>query len=281
MKKLLTIIICLSIIKANAQFTLEHTYDSAGTVNGGGYNDQLLIVNFEVSGTQYVKINRLGKVIDIYNINHALVQTISLAGFPTEVTSNVHAIGDVLYLSEHLFNNDPKKEFMYITDAGDPVACNTRIYDESGNILFSDSAAPLIRANFPSQQYPIYNTPNGTKMILSSPNRQAKVWALTGTLSTSIFNANQSLLQNTSFISNPYPNPAINSTTIDYDLPNNVNEGTLVFYDLKGNEVKRFRVDRTFSSLLISTTDIAAGTYYYQLQTIGNISVGKKLVVIK
>jgi hypothetical protein len=40
-------------------------------------------------------------------------------------------------------------------------------------------------------------------------------------------------------------------------------------------------VDRTFNTLLISTKDIAAGTYYYQLQTAGDSSGGKKMVVIK
>jgi hypothetical protein len=95
---------------------------------------------------------------------------------------------------------------------------------------------------------------------------------------TVVYNHNQ--IDNQIGLSNSYPNPAIISTRIDYELPNGVNEGVIVFYNLQGNEVKRFKVDRTFNTLLISTKDIAAGTYYYQLQTSGESSGGKKMVVI-
>lgn len=118
-------------------------------------------------------------------------------------------------------------------------------------------------------------------MILSYGNGQAKVFALGGTLSNSIASANQNLLNQNALLANAYPNPTSNSTTVAYQLPANVNEGEIVFYDLQGNEIKRFRVDRSFTSLLISTSDIAAGTYYYQLQTSNNASAGKQLVVIK
>ena len=84
-----------------------------------------------------------------------------------------------------------------------------------------------------------------------------------------------------SSISNPYPNPSISTTQIDYDLPKGINQGEIVFYNLQGKEVKRFKVDKTFNTLLISTSDLAAGTYYYQLQTTTQNSEGKKMVVIK
>ena len=120
-------------------------------------------------------------------------------------------------------------------------------------------------------------------MILSYANGQAKVFSLPGTLSAYIAEANNNLLatQMQSSVSNPYPNPAVNTTKIDYTLQEGINEGEIVFYDLQGNEVKRFKVDKTFNTLLISTADIAAGTYYYQLQTAAQNSEGKKMVVIK
>ncbi|HEX7415356.1 MAG TPA: T9SS type A sorting domain-containing protein [Bacteroidia bacterium] len=80
---------------------------------------------------------------------------------------------------------------------------------------------------------------------------------------------------------NVYPNPASNVTTIDYNLPDGANQGDIVFYNLQGLEVKRYKVDKAFSSLLISTNDIAAGTYFYQLQIGGNASAAKKMVVVK
>ena len=65
MKKLLLLALIAFAINAKAQITLEHIYDSSSTYDGGC---QLMIVNFEVSGEQYVKINRIGKYISIYEL---------------------------------------------------------------------------------------------------------------------------------------------------------------------------------------------------------------------
>jgi len=82
-------------------------------------------------------------------------------------------------------------------------------------------------------------------------------------------------------ISNSYPNPSNNYTRIDYQLPKDVKNGEIVFYNIQGKEVKRYKVDRTFNHLRISTTDLSPGTYYYNLQTLQGVSGGKKMVVIK
>src|ERR1700745_4147226 len=83
------------------QITLLHDYDSSSTFSSGApaLEDQLMMVNFEVSGDQYVKINRHGKKICIYDMSHALVKTISLSGFPQISVADVA----ILYLSENLF----------------------------------------------------------------------------------------------------------------------------------------------------------------------------------
>ncbi len=112
---------------------------------------------------------------------------------------------------------------------------------------------------------------------------RSRLLDLPGILTVDIKNANNNLIvsQTQSIISNPYPNPTNNTTTIDYTLPAGSNEGEIVFYNLQGAEVKRFKVDKTFSTLLVSTADIAAGTYLYQLQTSVVSTEGKKMVVIK
>jgi hypothetical protein len=281
MKKLLFIALLAFGISARAQIILEHDYDSASTFASGApaVVSQLMIINFEISGERYVKINKWGKKISIYNLNHALIKIISLDNMPLSHTSGT--LGDILYLSEKLFDDDNGMEFMYTTDAaGSGDFANVGIYNDDGTLIFSDSAAPVIKINVPQIQYPIYNTSQGTKMILSYKNKHAKVYSLPGTLSQSIAEANNVLVSQSS-VSNPYPNPSSTFTQIDYKLPDGINEGEIVFYDLVGNEVKRFKVDRTFSTLLVSTADIASGTYYYQLQTTAQSSEGKKMVVIR
>lgn len=267
MKKILFLILISLITNSKAQVVFEHRYDSAGAA---ALASQLMIINFEVSGQQYVKVNEWGKLISIYNLNHSLVKNISYAGFPQSANNE----STILYLSQLLFNTDSLIEFMYI--AGNPAA--TSIYSENGVLIFTDPGVPSININVPENQYPIYNTSLGTKMILSYADGHSNVFGLSGTLTTAIDRTSHSFTAN---IGNAYPNPTNQSTTIEYKLPDNINHGEIIFYDLQGTEIKRFKVDKTFNSLLISTSDIPAGTYYYQMQTSGNASAGKKLVVIK
>ena len=209
-------------------------------------------------------------------MNHVLVKTISLVGLPSSINGINYK--NVLYLSQQLFNTDNKIEFMYCVPTSGTAGFYTGIYNEDGTLLFSDTGNVAIFPNVPLQQYPIYNTPNGTKMILSYSNGHAKVFGLGGTLSTAIEQKSHAFV---STMGNAYPNPTNSTTTIVYALPKGTMQGEVVFYNTQGTEVKRFKVDNTFNSLLISTTDIPAGTYYYQLQTGGNASGSKKLVVIK
>jgi hypothetical protein len=275
--RILSVLICMSFgVNLSAQFSYEHTYDSASTASKGGTLNQLMIVKFEVSGERYVKIDQWSKQICLYDMNHSLLKTISFAGFPDPSGYQP----DILYISEGLFNTDPKMEYMYSVHSGSG-SMYTGVYNEDGLLLFSDTGLIAIRSAVELQQYPIYNTSQGTKMILRYPNGQAKVFGLGGKLSTSIATQNQSLLRSNGVISNAYPNPTQNVTTIEYELPPGMQQGDVVFYDLRGKEIRRFKVDSTFKSLLLSTSDIPAGTYYYQLQTSYNISIGKKLVVIK
>ena len=272
MKKLFLIVLVAFGMNAKAQITLEHTYDSTST----HYNGQLTLVKFEFSGERYVLINRAGNSISLYSINHSFVKSILYSNFPQSCNHTPW----ILYVSEKLFDTDSLMEFMYVySDC--PGAITTKIYKEDGTCIFTaDSMAPWISAYIPLQQLPVYNTSQGAKMILSHQgNGTAEVFSLPGTLSASIHETNQNLVG--ALVSNPYPNPAINSTRIDYTFPNGADQGEIVFYDLQGKEIKRYKVDRTFDHLLISTADIPAGTYFYQLQTSSQVSAGKKMVVIK
>lgn len=280
-KYLILTLFVLLYTNINAQITLEAIYDTASSANIY-FNeiDQLLIVNFEVSGERYVKINRVARSICIYDMNHTLLKTISLASFPTYPNG---FMGEVLYLSEKLFDIDSQIEFMYCyTTYTDNTHLHTEIIKEDGTVLFSDTGGAVVHPNWAMQQWPIYNTSHGTKMILSCDHRQAKVFSLPGILSTAIEQANGQLMQtqNGQF-SNLYPNPSNGSVTLQYELPKNEKEGELILYNMQGTEVKRYKVDNTFKDVLIDNTQLPAGTYFYQLQT-SKGSVGtKKMVVIK
>ncbi len=281
MKKILFLALLAFGMSARGQITLEHDYDSASVFGSGtpAAEDQLELVHFEIAGDEYIKINRHGHKVCIYDINHTLIKTIDFSNFPHNDNDINHIC--FLYFSEKLFDTIPGIEFMYTATL--PTYSYTGIYKDDGTLLFSDTAAPAVYIQMPPQQLPIYNTTQGTKMILSYQNGHAKVFGLPGKLTPDIITANQSFMiaQNYGSISNPYPNPSTSSTKIDYTFPPDINEGEIVFYNLQGTEVKRFKVDKTFSTLLVSTADIAAGTYLYQLVTSVQSTEGKKMVVIK
>lgn len=277
MKKCLLFIITLININVKAQILFEHKYDSASTYK----NSQLMIIKFEVSGEQYVKINKIGKIIDIYSMNHSLVKTISYASFPQACSG----IPVILYISEKLFDTDSQIEFMY--NYSDCAGySHTKIYKENGAYIFSsDSLSALITVNVPLQQYPIYNTLQGTKMILSNEfDSTASVYSLPGTLNTAIQDANGQLMQMQGWtISNLYPNPALSGTkvTLQYELPKGETAGEIILYNLQGAEVKRYKVDNTFNDLILDNSTLPAGTYYWHLQTSAGVVGSRKMVVVK
>ena len=294
MKKLFLMTFVALALQTQAQIAvLEHTYANAATWNiPQSLGSQLMLVNFEVSGYQYVHIDRVNRAIKIYSLSHVLVKTIPLSGLP--LNPPYGQMGDFLYITEQLFNLDSKKEFMYVyqgtAPSGDAFFV-TDIINEDGLILFSDTSVGLIRPNYEQQQFPIYNTPEGTKMILSNTfTGEAKVFALRGTLPCADpcmagggggIGAINSPGNNGGMLSNPYPNPAGDNTVINYNLPDGVFRGEIIFYDPQGREVKRFSVDRTFNSLSVSTGELASGTYYYQMQTPNYLIGDRKMVVVK
>lgn len=85
---------------------------------------------------------------------------------------------------------------------------------------------------------------------------------------------------NTTATINAYPNPTANTTRVDYTLPQGINEGEIIFYTLQGVEVKRYKVDDTFNTLLLDNTMLPAGVYFYQLQTNKGAVGSKKMVMV-
>ena len=281
MKKIILIailIIATFTINQNikAQITLEHTYDSAA--------NNLYIVTLEVEGMKYVYRDNDNSEVRLYNLDHSIFKTML---YPTTKWYSLN-LPSVLYISEHLFNNDDSIEFMFVYTAmnANPYYQATVILNEAGTILFeADSMAPNVQGNFPEAQLPIYNTPNGTKMILSqtgtmaNPNPNANVYGLTGTLTNSIKPFNNTW--SNQMIENIYPNPSTGNTTIEFNLPQGENTGQLVIYNNKGVEMKKYNVDNTFHTLLLNNNEFHAGIYYYQLITSSGVSGARKMVVIK
>lgn len=290
MKKLLFITLIAFGINAKAQIMLENVYAKGNFADG-----RLRIHHLTSAGYKYSMriLNGSSVTIKLYDLNHSLYKTINVPVMANATTN------DVWYISDELFNTNPSDiEYLVIyTSNTSSNVVYTRIYDENSNLIFSVDtlSLPLFTGASNDNWSPIYYTSSGVKMILYRPmyipfaDSNAYVYSLPGKLPcndctngvVSGLAPNGGGYGNKIGVSNSYPNPAINSTRIDYAFPNGVNEGEIVFYDLQGKDIKRYKVDKTFDHLLISTADIPAGTYFYQMQTAAQASEGKKMVVIK
>lgn len=292
MKKhtLLLAFIFIAIAKINSQITLEKTYDSA-TLN-------LYIVNLEKAGQKYVRIVR-GRQYDttrfslnLYNMDHSIYKSINLSSLPrfstTHITGVVYPLTefDVLYISQNLFDNDDDIEFMYVYGfspgggLNNPVAF-TGIYNEDLSVIFSIyNFAPYIRSNHPQVMYPIYNTSHGTKLILSSidkNDKSARVYSLAGKLTAGLVRNNGQNDPATSI----FPNPSTGKFSIRFNLPSNADEAEIKIFDNLGKLLKIYKVDNTFNDLIIDNSDFANGVYHCTIEIGGSIIESKEIVISK
>ena len=78
------------------------------------------------------------------------------------------------------------------------------------------------------------------------------------------------------------PNPANNSTTINYYLPQNAGTASLNISDMNGKVLKTFSVSaKGNGQIVLQTNQLTAGTYQYSLMLNGKVVDTKKMIVAK
>lgn len=273
---MLLFLLLTSLGKLSSQITLETTYPGA--------DRKLYMVNLEVSGPKYVLKSEVpnNRYLKFYNLDHSLWKTIDCNNMPIAqycmpgVDPAHQNIFYDLYITENLFNCDDDLEFMYVSTA----ECHwvTGIYNEHGEaLLLADSCAPLVRTSVPQHFRPIYNTPEGTKMILSKRNGEARVYNLPCTLSSDIHQYSPSEFSSLLSI---YPNPSLAETVIKYSLPVGSSKAEIILFDNSGQLIKTFQIDNNFSELIINSSDYPSGTYLYSLVVDGVFIESKRIIKI-
>lgn len=297
MKKttLFSIAIFLS-ISTFAQFTLEHSYNNSGYFQGSNIlqgsflfgTHSFYLVHLEIDGDKYVLIDRNTQTIDFYDLNHTFWKTINYSAVPTNISpdpNNDKFACSILYISQSLFNADTKIEFMYTyawyKTSDSTWHAITQILNEDGSILFSDAASPMLKPTFHNQYYPIYNTTNGTKMILSNIDGTAEVFSLAGTFTAGI--AQNNILGNAGVMSlSPNPSTGGNMITINYKLPEENKTANLIVSDIQGRQVKFYKIGNGMSDVLVNPAELSKGTYFYSIITDeGKVIATQKSIVIE
>jgi hypothetical protein len=80
-------------------------------------------------------------------------------------------------------------------------------------------------------------------------------------------------------ISNPYPYPANESVSFNYQIFQPNLDARITLYDVLGNELTTYRLQQEYNKVVIQTSSLKAGVYFYTLLIDGKNVITKKLVV--
>jgi len=143
----------------------------------------------------------------------------------------------------------------------------------------------------------VYKAANGQTEAIASPlvtglqsqiqDLQNQVQELRSLLATRLALSSTELRQlnneSTSWLGNVYPNPANNSTTIEYSLPSGVGAAFCQVYSLSGAQVAGISLPSAQgkSQVQLNTSQLAAGMYIYALVADGKVLGTKQLAVVR
>lgn len=85
-------------------------------------------------------------------------------------------------------------------------------------------------------------------------------------------------LSNSVSLSNPSPNPANNLTSISYDLKS-IKNGSFILYNVLGSKLNEFKLTERQETLIIPTSQLNSGIYFYSIVADGKLVTTKKLIV--
>ncbi|MDD4703577.1 MAG: T9SS type A sorting domain-containing protein [Bacteroidales bacterium] len=87
-------------------------------------------------------------------------------------------------------------------------------------------------------------------------------------------------IKNNTLTLEAYPNPAVQSATINYSLPSNYRQVTLVLRNMIGKELKTIQLSSSSKGKqTINTYDLPNGVYFYSIIGDGKTIATKKLIV--
>jgi hypothetical protein len=81
------------------------------------------------------------------------------------------------------------------------------------------------------------------------------------------------------FLGEAYPNPAAESFTIDYELPENSINAIVSLYDVSGKTIKQIELNGSTGrqQLNLSVGDLSSGMYFYSLEIDGHRQTTKRI----
>ncbi|MFZ1689188.1 MAG: T9SS type A sorting domain-containing protein [Flavobacteriales bacterium] len=253
------------------------------TVLGQAPNTYYAAVALETNGVKFVE--QTPTALNIYDPDLTLFRSIPLTPLPGFEFSNYFQ-----YITEALFDTDPSTiEFianLVDTNPGPPTQYALQVIDETGSALLTVLGGALgVGLGIGSINEPIFTTDSGTYMITTNAS-QSTIYQLPGHLpcddcsGSLITGGGDHFAQPGGWSMQAYPNPSDNSTVIQYELPAGSNSGDILFFNNRGQQVFRIGVEHS-GQARISTEELAAGTYLYQLHVAGQPIGAQRLMVVR
>lgn len=289
-KSILIVAFFLASLGTYGQITLEHTYDDSGLLSShvDSYNNirygakPLYLVHLE-DEDKYVRIDKTAQIINFYSLDHSFWKSIDYSGVSI-VGPNVEISkldGRILYISRHLFDTDDEIEFIYTFSCYDGIVWSliTEIVNEDGSKLFSQNA--LLCSDPSNDQFiPIYNTSEGTKMILSNLDGKVDIYSLPGSFTPEI--AQNNILEEGQMRLFPNPSTGGGQININYQLPPESTKADLFIYNSQGKQVKSYQIGGENTNFQLNSNDLLKGTYFYTIRTPEGKSIAsQKLIIIE
>jgi hypothetical protein len=228
-----------------------------------------------------------------------------------QLIRSVEAVEDtilnVINVSKFLYNQDELYEIIYTfhTIEGGTSHYNTHIIDENSNLLESlqdqylwiqnTSGGPKLLSqqgskvySLPGVNYPLYKGEKGEEGPAGpqGPPGEKGEQGEKGDPYQEIYYAecdcNISLsylpLNETVFISEPYPNPAVDICRVDFDVSAMPSEASLVVYDIKGKKRLSIQLQPGGRSLEIPGSLLGSGSYLIRIEGETEASPVRKMV---
>jgi hypothetical protein len=235
--------------------------------------------------------NDITKKITIYNEDFSVYKTINYPNNPIDknifdledgqgirkIENDMTGISISMY--DHFFNMDSKIEFVFfyrrynLTEGGKAVVF---VMNEDGEVMFTLEQERIDLFGY-ANNFEIYNETNNSNKIyqvggifpcnLCGSDKPSSISPNTG--------------NNNPLKLNAIPNPNYGKATINYELPPNTKEGKIKVYNFNGLLLKEILVNDSHNQVELNTSDFKAGTYFYELETAGYASGGKKMMVVK
>jgi hypothetical protein len=281
------IIFFLPGIRIHAQITFEKEYPLENIQYFYVTDSDGVFVNYSIYSSS--------DTILLFNDNHKLIRII----VPPD-----DSILSIINVSKYLYNTDDLYELIYVYQAFDNGTrhYNTHVIDENSRLLKS----------FDNQFMWILPTANGAKLISQGG---VKIYSLTGinypvnkgeqgergvpgakgaqgdpgelALRSEFYCPEDPLdmnLNESIFLSEPYPNPSLISSSIDYNISadyysvSDYVRAFLVFYDITGLQRLSLLLKPSAGSLEITKSLLGTGSFLFRIETENGFSEIRKLI---